>query len=97
MLRRYRAQHPAAAEHYSARAPTDVDGLRINDIHEEIIGGKGMHMRTADGREVVVYVNPRVEQMMTAKFEEGRDYAVVVRVKDLSEVLQFDLLSYDAL
>ena len=80
-----------------ARAPTDRDGLRINDVHEEIIGGKAMHMRTADGREVLLYVNPRVEQMMTAKFEEGRDYAVVVRVKDLSEVLQFDLLSYDAL
>ena len=80
-----------------ARAPADRDGLRINDVHEEIVGGKGMHMRTADGRDVVLYVNPRVEQMMTAKFEEGRDYAVVVRVKDLSEVLQFDLLSYDAL
>lgn len=80
-----------------ARAPTDRDGLRINDIHEEIIGGKAMHMRTAEGRDVLLYVNPRVEQMMTAKFEEGRDYSVVVRVKDLSEVLQFDLLSYDAL
>lgn len=81
-----------------SRQPSDRDGLRINDIHEGIIGGSAMEMQTADGKRVVLYVNPQVEQMMTAKLEEGRSYAFVARQKNTdSDSIQFDLLSYDAL
>ena len=81
-----------------ARQPSDRDALRVNDIHEGMIGGSAMEMQTADGKRVVLYVNPQVEQMMTAKLEEGRNYAFVARQKNTdSDSIQFDLLSYDAL
>ena len=81
-----------------SRQPADRDGLRVNDVHEGIIGGSAMEMQTADGKRVVLYVNPQVEQMMTARLEEGRNYAFVARQKNTdSDSIQFDLLSYDAL
>lgn len=80
-----------------ARKPTDRDGLRINEIHEGMVGGGAMEMRTAEGRSVVLYVNPQIEKLMTQPLVEGKRYAFVAREKDLYEVLQFDLLSYDAL
>lgn len=80
-----------------ARTPGDREGLRINEIHEGIVGGGAMEMRTADGRSVVLYVNPQIEKLMTRPLVEGQRYAFVAREKELYEVLQFDLLSYDAL
>ncbi|MBK8068384.1 MAG: TPM domain-containing protein [Rhodanobacteraceae bacterium] len=82
-----------------ARQPADRDGLRINDVHEEIIGGSAMEMQTADGKRVVLYVNPQVEQMMNRQAGGGgRSYAFVARQKNTdSDSIQFDLLSYDVL
>jgi hypothetical protein len=82
----------------TARQPADRDALKINDIHEGIIGGKAMTVQTADGKTVVLYVNPQVEKLMVSPLEEGRNYAFVARQKTTdSDMLQFDLLSYDAL
>ena len=57
-----------------------------------------MHVRTAGGRDAVLYVSPNVPALMPVALEEGRTYAFVARDSFLAgDTPQFDLISYDRL
>lgn len=62
-----------------ARTPADRDGLRVNDLHEGIVGGTAMEARSADGKPIVLYVNRRIEALMTQPLVEGRRYVFIAR------------------
>lgn len=70
----------------------------INDVHQEMVGAP-LHVTTADGRNLLVYVNAHTEGLMTSKLEEGKSYVFIARESSLSQnpedTLSFDLLSYD--
>jgi len=60
--------------------------------------GPAMHVRTAGGRDAVLYVSPNVPALMPIALEEGRTYAFVARDSFLAgDTPQFDLISYDRL
>ncbi|MEO7850982.1 MAG: TPM domain-containing protein [Rubrivivax sp.] len=71
--------------------------LFVNSIHEKLVGG-AILVRTDNGSDVMVYVNPHTEALMPGgKLQEGRMYSLVVREHSLADTPQLDLLSYDAL
>lgn len=71
--------------------------LRINAVKARD-SGPAMHVRTADGTDAILYVNPAVTALMPTELVEGKDYAFVVRDTILAgEPPQFDLISYDPL
>ena len=62
--------------------------------------GKAVHARSADGRNIVFYVDPHTEGMMSAgALVEGKTYAFIAREDSLSQnpedSISFSLLSYD--
>lgn len=71
----------------------------FNDVHAEIVG-PAMHVRSADGRNLLIYADPRTEKLMTGKLEEGKSYVFIAREASLSQnpedTLSFDMLSFDA-
>ena len=68
--------------------------LDVNDIHEKNVG-PAMHVRSAEGRDVVVYVNPTAAALMPAPLETGKTYSLVLRESFLNaDTPQFDLISY---
>ncbi len=72
---------------------------RVNSVKVETIGAP-LHVRSSDGRDLLVYVDPHVETLMPSKLEEGRSYVFTAREASLSrnpkDPLSFDLLSFDA-
>lgn len=69
--------------------------LDVNAIKEERIG-PAMHVRSVEGRDALVYVNPAAASLMPVPLETGRTYAFVVRESFLAgDTPQFDLISYD--
>lgn len=72
-----------------------VNGVRVGK------GSVPLHVRTDDGRDLVVYADPAVEALMPAPMEVGSRHAWTVRTASLSEnprdALGFDLLSFDLL
>jgi hypothetical protein len=70
----------------------------INEIRQQRVGPP-VHVTTADGRNLLVYVNPHTEGLMTSKLEEGKSYLFIAREASLSQnpqdTMSFDLLSYD--
>lgn len=69
--------------------------LDVNTIKEERIG-PAMHVRSAEGRDALVYVNPAAAALMPVPLETGRTYAFVVRESFFAgDTPQFDLISYD--
>ena len=70
----------------------------INDIRQANVGAP-IHVTTADGRNLLVCVDPHTEALMTSKLEEGESYLFIAREASLSQnpedTLSFDLLSYD--
>ncbi|MBL0042303.1 MAG: TPM domain-containing protein [Xanthomonadales bacterium] len=73
-------------------------GKWINDTHAEIAGAP-MHVVAADGRNLLVYVNPHTEGLMTSALEAGQSYVFIARESSLSQnpddTLSVDVLSYD--
>lgn len=60
--------------------------------------GPAMHVRTADGRDAVLYVNPNVPALMPVGLEQGRRYRFTARNSLLvQDTPQLDLISYDLL
>lgn len=71
--------------------------LDVNDLHEERVG-PAMHVRTTEGRDVMVYVNPTAAALMPVSLEVGKTYSLVLRESFLKgDTPQFDLISYDLL
>ncbi|GAB2511393.1 TPM domain-containing protein [Lysobacter humi (ex Lee et al. 2017)] len=74
-------------------APT---GKWVNAIHARQVG-PAMLVRTAGGRDVVLYMDPRTAGLMPAgALKAGQSYSFVVREQNLGgDVPGFDVLSYD--
>lgn len=69
--------------------------LDVNDIHEANVG-PAMHVRTSEGRNVLLYVNPIAAALMPVPLEAGKTYSFVARESFLKgDTPQFDLISYD--
>ncbi|MBL8300560.1 MAG: TPM domain-containing protein [Rhodanobacteraceae bacterium] len=71
----------------------------INDPHLQSVGAP-MHVVSDDGRNLLVYADPRTEAMMTNRLVDKKQYIFIARQVSLSQnpddALSFDLLSYDA-
>ena len=83
----------------ASRNPAAGDQAKwINEIKQERVG-QPVHVTTAEGRNLLVYVDPHTESLMTSKLEEGKSYVFIAREASLSQnpkdTLSFDLLSYD--
>lgn len=78
-------------------SPDKLDAkLGVNAVKER--RSPAIQVRTADGRDAVVYVDPSVPALMPVGLEEGRTYAFVLRDTFLEgTVPQLDLVSYDLL
>jgi hypothetical protein len=75
----------------------DATALHVSPISEQWVG-PATQVRTAEGRDVVVYVSANVEAQMTAALEDGKRYAMIMRETALGmDAPQFDLVSYDLL
>ncbi|GAB4173920.1 MAG: hypothetical protein Kow0020_09270 [Wenzhouxiangellaceae bacterium] len=63
--------------------------------------GVPLHVRTDDGRDLIVYANPAVEALMPSPMKVGQRHAWILRTVSLTsnpqDALSFDLLSYDPL
>ncbi|WP_172717227.1 TPM domain-containing protein [Neorhizobium sp. T6_25] len=71
--------------------------LMVNEPRSRNVGA-AVHVRTADGKDVVLYVNPSVPALMPVPLEEGRRYAFIARTTPLKTgASQLDLISYDRL
>ncbi|MGH6858974.1 MAG: hypothetical protein ACRECY_01885, partial [Phyllobacterium sp.] len=71
--------------------------LDINEPKTRHVG-PAMHVRTAKGKDAVLYVNRNVPALMPVKLEEGKTYAFISRDSFLAgDTPQFDLISYDLL
>lgn len=71
--------------------------LMVNEPRSRHVG-PAMHVRTADGRDAVVYVNGNVPALMPSPLREGRRYAFILRDTILrTGAPQLDLVSYDLL
>ena len=83
------------AEIVSVTPAKDDDVLDVSTLRERSVG-PAIHVRTADGRDALVYANPSVASLMPVALEEGGSYAFVVREAFLhGDTPQFDLISYD--
>ncbi len=78
------------------KAPDRADPkLGINAVKERD-SGPAIHVRTADGTDAVLYVNPDVTALMPTALDEGGTYAFVVRDTILAGTPpQFDLISFE--
>jgi hypothetical protein len=81
-----------------SRTPDINDrNLMVNEPRARHVG-PAIHVRTADGRDAVLYVNRSVPTLMPVPLEEGRRYAFVARDTILETgAAQLDLISYDLL
>ena len=81
-----------------SKAPAvDDPALGINEPKTRHVG-PAMHVRTADGRNAVLYVNKNVPALMPVGLDEGKRYSFVARDSILkNDVPQLDLISYDLL
>jgi hypothetical protein len=81
-----------------SKAPAlDDPSLGINEPKTRHLG-PAMHVRTPDGRDVVLYVNSNVPALMPVGLDEGKRYSFVARDSILKgNVPQLDLISYDLL
>jgi hypothetical protein len=71
--------------------------LMVNEPRSRHVG-PAMQVRTADGRDIVLYVNPSVSELMPVALDEGKRYAFVARDTILGTgAPQLDLISYDLL
>jgi hypothetical protein len=71
--------------------------LAVNEPRSRFIG-PAMQVRTADGKDVVLYVNDAVPTLMPVPLEEGKRYAFIARDTILNTgAPQLDLISYDML
>lgn len=72
---------------------------KVNEVKVETIGAP-LHVRSSDGRDLLVYIDPHVETLMPSKLEAGKRYVFTAREASLSrnpeDPLSFDLLSFDA-
>lgn len=60
--------------------------------------GPAMHVRTDDGRDAILYVNPTVPALMPVPLEQGKRYRFIARNSILvQDTPQLDLISYDLL
>ena len=82
-----------------SRDPATGDQAKwLNEIHVQRVG-MPVHAVTADGRNLLLYLNPQTEQLMTSTLVEGQSYIFIAREASLGQnpedTLSFDLLSYD--
>jgi hypothetical protein len=71
--------------------------LLVNEPRSRYVG-PAMQVRTPDGRDIVLYVNRAVPQLMPMPLEEGKRYSFIARDTILrSGAPQLDLISYDLL
>ncbi|SFB58186.1 TLP18.3, Psb32 and MOLO-1 founding proteins of phosphatase [Rhizobium sp. NFR07] len=71
--------------------------LLVNEPRSRYVG-PAMQVRTSDGRDLVLYVNSAVPQLMPMPLEEGKRYSFIARDTILrSGAPQLDLISYDLL
>ncbi|MEB2846265.1 TPM domain-containing protein [Endobacterium cereale] len=71
--------------------------LDINEPKTRHVG-PALHVRTADGKDAVLYVNQTVPTLMPVPLEDGKRYAFTARDSFLAaDAPQFDLISYDQL
>lgn len=80
--------------------PDDYPSAHVNEITAR--SRNPLHVQTADGYNLVLYVDAHAETLMPAgKLEPGRRYRFTARVSGLSwnkkDTQSFDLLSYDRL
>ena len=69
--------------------------LGINEPKTRFVG-PALHVRTAEGKDAVLYVNPNVTALMPVPLEAGKTYAFIARDSFLAGgAPQFDLISYD--
>lgn len=70
----------------------------VNDIHADRVG-PAVHIRSDDGRDLLMYMNAHTEQLMVSKLAVGQKFVFVARSNFLSQnrkdTLSFDVLSYD--
>lgn len=70
----------------------------VNDIHADLVG-PAVHVRSDDGRELLMYMNTHTEQLMVSKLVIGQKFVFVARSNFLSQnrndTLSFDVLSFD--
>ncbi|WEZ85719.1 TPM domain-containing protein (plasmid) [Rhizobium sp. 32-5/1] len=52
--------------------------LDVSDIKESRVGA-AIHIRSTDGRDAIVYVNPTAAALMPVPLEQGKTYSFVVR------------------
>lgn len=78
------------------KSPDKADKvLDINAIKEKNLG-PAMHVRTAEGKDAVLYVHRSVPSLMPVRLEEGKTYTFVAREAfAAADTPQFDLISYD--
>jgi len=81
-----------------SKAPDMKDRkLMVNEPRSRHVG-PAMQVRTPDGKDVVLYVNKNVPELMPVPLEEGRRYAFIARDTILETgAPQLDLISYDRL
>lgn len=71
--------------------------LMVNEPRSRHVG-PAVHVRTADGKDAVLYVNRSVPALMAVPLEEGKRYAFIARGTLLETgASQLDLISYDSL
>jgi hypothetical protein len=79
--------------------PDDYASARVNAVTAK--KRNPLHVQTADGYTLMLYVDPHTEALMPAgKLQAGRNYRFTTRVNSLSwnkkDTQSFDLLSYDS-
>lgn len=81
-----------------SKAPDMKDRrLMVNEPRSRFVG-PAMQVRTPDGKDVVLYVNKSVPELMPVPLEEGKRYAFIARDTILETgAPQLDLISYDRL
>ena len=81
-----------------SKSPDIADrNLMVNEPRSRHVG-PAIHVRTADGKDAVLYVNGNVPTLMPVPLEEGKRYAFIARDTILETgAPQLDLISYDLL
>ncbi|AVP99580.1 hypothetical protein C7S18_21450 [Ahniella affigens] len=82
-----------------SRDPTSSGQAKwINDIHADMVGAP-IHVRSDDGRDLLMYLNEHTEQLMARKLTPGQKFVFVARSHFLSQnpadTLSFDVVSFD--
>lgn len=80
------------------RTPGDGDLAKFVNPGSEALVGPALTAKTPEGRNLMLYASPIVEQLMTAPLEAGKTYSMVLREEALDiDPSAFAVVSYDLL